>query len=169
MNDSKTKKIKPKSVGRVLAFQALYREELNPQESTIENWEELYDYYSQETQLTLSDKDRIIALAYARCLFEGTTDRRPQIDQLLNKALDKRTLKHTTIVDRNILRVAAYEMRFIKTAKAIVISEAIELGKKFGERNSQAFLNGVLDQVDNIPLNNAATIIVESTSSSSDK
>jgi N utilization substance protein B len=46
------------------------------------------------------------------------------------------------------LRVASYEIRFIKTPKAVVISQALELGKKFGEKETLRFLNGVLDRID---------------------
>ncbi|MBR5757732.1 MAG: transcription antitermination factor NusB [Thermoguttaceae bacterium] len=167
MSDKK-KKIKPNTIGRALALQALYQQELNPQDSLENDWRELYDCCCEETQASLTDEELANAIKYAQRLFEGTTTRLREIDDLLNKALDKRTLKQTTVVDRNILRVAAYEMRFVKTPKAIVISEAIELGKKFGESSSQAFINGVLDQIDGVPLDNSTFAVVE-TSSPEDK
>ena len=50
-------------------------------------------------------------------------------------------------VDRNILRMAVYEMRSGKTPAAIVINEAIELGRRFSGEQSARFLNGVLDAI----------------------
>lgn len=168
MNDNKKKRLQPRSVGRALAFQALYQEELNPL-SNERNWQDLLSCYCNEVQLSLTDSARAAALDFAKLLFEGTVDRRLEIDRILNEALDKRTLKNTTIVDRNILRVAAYEMRFVKTAKAIVISEAIELGKRFGDQKSRAFLNGVLDQVDKIQLPRSSSFTVLSSKASDDE
>ena len=161
----KQKKIKPNTIGRALALQALYQQELNPQDTFDIDWNELFDCYCEETQQFLTNEELARAIEFARRLFEGTTTRRLEVDELLNKALDKRTLKQTTVVDRNILRVAAYEMRFVKTPKAVVISEAIELGKKFGESASQAFLNGVLDQVDVVPLDNPTFVVGETQTS----
>ncbi len=160
--DDKRNKIKPNSIGRALAFQALYQQEFNPKDSSENDWNRLYDCYCEDSPTALADEELSDAFEYARRLFEGTIARRSEIDDLLNKALDKRTLKHTTAVDRNILRVAAYEMRFLKTPKAIVISEAIELGKTFGEKSSQAFLNGVLDQVGSFPPAGSKELISES-------
>lgn len=147
MKTSKNKKIKPQSIARALAFQALYQEELNPRFTEID-WQELLDDYCAETQTIIPNIDNAEVIRFARRLFDGVVDNKVRIDEILNKSLDKRTLKQTTVVDRNILRVATYEIVTIETAKAIVISEALELGKKFGDNGSRAFLNGVLDQVD---------------------
>lgn len=151
MNSNSKKKTNPHSIARIVAFQALYQEELNPT-GLESNLEGLLNDYCEESQTILSSDVRSLVVKFARRLFDGVVDRRMEIDRLLNDALNKRTLKHTAVVDRNILRVATYEMKFIKTAKAIVISEAMELGKKFGDRGSRAFLNGVLDQVDKIQI-----------------
>jgi N utilization substance protein B len=50
-------------------------------------------------------------------------------------------------VDRNVLRLAAYELLQTDVPVKVVINEAIELGKKFGSESSGAFVNGVLDKV----------------------
>lgn len=52
-------------------------------------------------------------------------------------------------IDRNILRIAVYEMKFAKEAlkENIAINEAVEIAKKFGTTESAAFVNGLLDQV----------------------
>jgi N utilization substance protein B len=50
-------------------------------------------------------------------------------------------------VDRNVLRIAAFELAFSDTPKAIVIDEAVELARRFGGEPSPAFVNGVLDSL----------------------
>jgi N utilization substance protein B len=51
------------------------------------------------------------------------------------------------IVDRNILRMAIYEMRDLKTPPAVVIDEALELARRYSETEAVPFVNGVLDSV----------------------
>jgi N utilization substance protein B len=51
------------------------------------------------------------------------------------------------VTDRSILRIAVYEILFMDTPKPVVISEAVELAKKFGTDQSAAFINGILDKV----------------------
>ncbi|MBR0225485.1 MAG: transcription antitermination factor NusB [Thermoguttaceae bacterium] len=138
-----------RSIGRAYALQALYQAELNPQ-ATAPSWDGEFD--DEEGFPSLAGKERAVATDFARLLFEGVVDRKSAVDALLNAAFDKgRTIERTSPVDRCILRLAAYEMHFIKTPKAVVISQAIELGVKYGDTKTHAFLNGVLDQIDKTP------------------
>ena len=152
-DDKKTNVYKLRSFGRLVAFQAAYQEELNPG-STERNWAshdpfaETLDAFCTETKTLLTGAERAETIDFARRLFEGYRDRRAEIDATLDAALTNRTLARVDVVARCILRVAAYEIRFIKTPKAVVISQALELGKKFGEKETTRFLNGVLDRVD---------------------
>ncbi|MBQ9872925.1 MAG: transcription antitermination factor NusB [Thermoguttaceae bacterium] len=145
MNETTRKQFLPLSIGRALALQAMYQAEANS--SAGRDWADLLDSYCEETQIELSSEERDGAIRFALRLFYGLSERLSELDQKLNKALDRRTLKNTTLVDRNILRVGAYEALFIKTPKAVVISEAIELALQFGSKNSIRFINGVLDRV----------------------
>ena len=142
------KKLSPnqlRSIGRVYALQALYQNELNPQSSDF-NWEGAPD--DEGTSQPLTPEAQEVALDFARSLYEGVADRKGEIDQALNAAFDKgRTIELTAPVDRCVLRLAAYEMLFVKTPRAVVISQAIELGAKFGDVRTSAFVNGVLDQI----------------------
>lgn len=136
-----------RSIGRLVAFQALYQEDMNPG-STERNWNQTLEAYCVESKTTLTGDERVEVLDFAKRLFEGARDRRVQIDEIIENVLENRTLARVNVVERNVLRVATYEMRFLKTPKAVVISEALELGKKFGEKETTGFLNGVLDRVD---------------------
>ena len=102
-----------------------------------------------EQEKPIGASERVEVLEFAKRLVTGYLERRGEVDMLISAALDKsRVLSRVTPIDRNILRVAAYEMRFLKNHKAVVISEAIKLGKKYGDKGSRAFINGVLDKID---------------------
>ena len=142
--DKKLKKNELRAIGRAYALQALYQHELNPQSQEF-NWENLDDESAPEP---LSAEDQGVALDFAQRLFEGVVDRKGEIDQALNAAFDKgRTIERTAPVDRCILRLAAFEILFSDTPRVVAISQAIELGNKFGDVKTRAFLNGVLDHL----------------------
>jgi len=52
-----------------------------------------------------------------------------------------------TTIDRNILRMASYEMMFAEVPGRVAINEAIEIAKRYGSKNSSQFVNGILDRV----------------------
>lgn len=86
------------------------------------------------------------AFEYAKLLVQGTVDHREKIDDLIRSQADNWRLERMPPVDRNILRLAIYEMMFEKdTPKLVVLDEAIELAKKFGSEQSGRFVNGLLD------------------------
>lgn len=83
----------------------------------------------------------------ASSLAVGTWTRRSIIDQMIVNSASNWTIERMAVVDRNILRMATYEMKFMDTKMAIVIDEAVELAKTFSTANSPAFINGVLSAV----------------------
>jgi len=86
------------------------------------------------------------AFEYAKELVRGTLDHQEKIDDLIRSQADNWRLERMPPVDRNILRLAIYEMMFEKdTPKLVVLDEAIELAKKFGSEQSGRFVNGLLD------------------------
>jgi len=86
---------------------------------------------------------------FCKDLVDGTTRNLPQIDALVSKYAKNWTINRMSVVDRSILRMAAYELVFSaeKTPAAAVIDEAIELAKKYSTDNSGKFINGLLDQL----------------------
>ncbi len=86
---------------------------------------------------------------FCQDLVEGTTRNLPQIDALVSKYARNWTIDRMSVVDRSILRMAAYELVFSqeKTPVPAVIDEAIELAKKYSTDNSGKFINGLLDQL----------------------
>jgi transcription antitermination factor NusB len=86
------------------------------------------------------------AFLYAQTLVRGTVDHREQIDEMIRGQADNWRLERMPAVDRNILRLAVYEMLFeMDIPKLVVVDEAIELAKKFGSEQSGRFVNGLLD------------------------
>jgi transcription antitermination protein NusB len=86
------------------------------------------------------------AFEYAQTLVRGALDNQEKIDDLIRSQADNWRLERMPAVDRNILRLAIYEMMFEKdTPKLVVLDEAIELAKKFGSEQSGRFVNGLLD------------------------
>lgn len=86
------------------------------------------------------------AFQYAKQLVEGTVEHREKIDTLIRSQADNWRLERMPAVDRNILRLAVYEMLHEReTPKLVVLDEAIELAKKFGSEQSGRFVNGLLD------------------------
>jgi transcription antitermination protein NusB len=86
------------------------------------------------------------AFQYAQQLVRGTVENLPQIDELIRGQADNWRLERMPAVDRNILRLAIFEMLYEKdTPKLVVVDEAIELAKKFGSEQSGRFVNGLLD------------------------
>jgi transcription antitermination protein NusB len=86
------------------------------------------------------------AFQYAQALVRGTVDHREEIDAMIRGQADNWRLERMPPVDRNILRLAIYEMLYEHdTPKLVVVDEAIELAKKFGSEQSGRFVNGLLD------------------------
>jgi len=97
--------------------------------------------------LSSSCKDREVR-QFAQRLVAGTHEMRGQIDAILTKVARNWDLKRMATLDRNILRMAIYELLYCDDIPPKVsINEAIELGKKFSTANSGAFINGILDRV----------------------
>ena len=86
--------------------------------------------------------------AFTRKLVNGTIDSREDIDIILTAAAENWRLERMALVDRNILRMAIFEMLHVEDIPAKVsINEAIELGKRFSTKQSGSFINGILDRI----------------------
>jgi len=94
---------------------------------------------------------------FAEQLVRGVQSDRTQIDELIQKSSSNWKLDRMARVDRNILRLAVYEiLRRADVPVRVTLNEAIELGKKFGSEESSAFVNGVLDKIAHTDIPGAA-------------
>ena len=80
-------------------------------------------------------------------LVRGTLDDREQIDRRVAEAAKNWRLERMPAVDRNVLRIAVYELVSADSPPPVVIDEAIEVARRFGGDESAGFVNGVLDEI----------------------
>jgi N utilization substance protein B len=124
-------------LGRIAAMQFFYQMD-SQRNCPIE--EQLKIFWSMHEQ---ADQAR----GYGEELINAMKDRIAELDAEIAKYVDNWELIRIAQVDRNILRVAIYEMKYRLDIPPIVsINEAIEIAKRFGGEQSGKFVNGVLDQ-----------------------
>jgi|SRR5579862_8080011 len=80
-------------------------------------------------------------------LVRGASEKAPEIDRRISQKSEHWRLERMPAVDRNILRLAVYEMNEMNTPAPVVIDEALELARQFSGDESVSFINGVLDAV----------------------
>lgn len=87
---------------------------------------------------------------FAMRLVDGTLDNRTEIDAAVQGVAQNWNLARMAVIDRNVLRLATYELLHCPDIPPkVAINEAIELGKRFSTQNSGAFINGILDKIMN--------------------
>ncbi|MGD2126077.1 MAG: transcription antitermination factor NusB [Desulfobacteraceae bacterium] len=85
---------------------------------------------------------------FSRQLVLGVWEKKDDLDELISRSSINWRLERMSLVDRNILRVAVFEVVFMKDIPPKVsIDEAVELGKSYGTEESGAFINGILDNI----------------------
>ncbi len=120
---------------RELALQLLYQHELT--RMSPEDMQRHFDSWRTAPESVS---------AFADELLRGTLAHLGEIDRELDVQTANWRLERLATVDRNILRMALYEILFHDdTPRAVIIDEAIEIAKKFGAEESARFVNGVLD------------------------
>lgn len=124
--------------GREAAVQLLYQRDLNQEQSISQ----AIDYFWKIRAAT----DRV--KAFCNQLAMGVMENQLEIDATLKKHIANYEMHRVAAVDRNILRLAIYEMKFCHDIPPVVsINEAIELAKSLGSPESGRFVNGILDKV----------------------
>ena len=122
---------------RELALQALFRMEMSGDAS-----EEMFQRFCEHYPQTVKSRPFFLQLV------KGVNSAQDSIDQLIEQYSHNWRLRRMSCVDRNILRIAVYEMLFCNDIPSKVsINEAIDIGKKYGTEESGAFINGILDSI----------------------
>jgi N utilization substance protein B len=129
--------------GREAAVQFLYQLDLNgekaPGDAAI-----FWALHSGPGKAVVPPKTR----AFTEQIVSGVMAHRDEIDERIKKYTANYELNRLAAVDRNILRVAIFEMLHSPdVAPVIIINEAIEIAKKFGAEKSGGFVNGILDRI----------------------
>jgi transcription antitermination protein NusB len=86
--------------------------------------------------------------SFCLSLYDGVVAKQAEIDLRLAEVAENWRLPRMAAVDRNVLRMGAYELIYLpETPPSVVLDEAIELARRYGSRDSSAFVNGVLDKL----------------------
>jgi N utilization substance protein B len=127
----------PRNRARQVVLQLLYQDDLNPEIDP-----------TAVTKFLRQELDRNASLIdFALSLLDGVRQHRAELDQVLAGKAQNWSLERMAVVDRNILRLGAYEILYADTPGPVAISEAVELAKLFGAQPSAPFVNGILDRV----------------------
>ena len=97
-----------------------------------------------ENQHTIADEIK----EFSDFLIKGVAENRDFINSVISKYATNWQIQRMPIVDRNILRLAAFELLFAEDIPPkVAINEAIEMAKRYGDKDSGKFVNGVLDKI----------------------
>jgi N utilization substance protein B len=125
-----------RSTGREAALQMLY---------SLESGGSIERVMMHYWRLTPGDPE---GREYADGLARGVAENLVRMDEMIRKASQNWRLERMARVDRNILRIGAWEILHSKDVpRAVIIDEGVELAKKFGTEDSSSFVNGVLDRI----------------------
>jgi N utilization substance protein B len=127
----------PRSQARQVVLQLLYQDDLNPAIAARTITQFLRKKLNRNASL----------MEFALSLLDGVREHRAELDQVLAEKAANWSLERMTAVDRNILRLGAYEILHAGTPGQVAINEAVELAKQFGAQQSASFVNGILDRV----------------------
>lgn len=134
-------------VAREIVVQSLYQMEMNEVDST-EAVEMLLEEAAEENETNRNISDEALMKDYVLSHVGGIWEAKPAIDDMLEHYLKGWQISRLSRVDRQILRLAAYEMIYLDDVPAkVAVNEAIELAKHFGTEDSGKFVNGVLGKM----------------------
>jgi N utilization substance protein B len=147
---------------RERAVQFLFQHDLNPPEKLDEALEQFWQSqrgaaiaeekgaatWGQESELPPPSADEAATRLFADPLIRGTLEYRNEADEVIKRHAKNWELHRIAAVDRNILRLAIYEMLHREDIPPVVsINEAVDIAKKFSTQDSGKFVNGILDKV----------------------
>jgi N utilization substance protein B len=135
--------IRRRTRAREISLQFLYMLEVRGSSAL----EELDAFVDHHTKGGPDPKGREEVAAYARDICHGVYDHRPDIDAWIEAIAENWRLGRMAAIDRNVLRLATYELLHkADVPYKVVINEAIEIAKRFSTAQSGAFVNGILDR-----------------------
>jgi len=146
---------------RERAIQFLFQHDLNPPEdldAAVEHFwasqrkaalvEEDKATWGQHVEVPPPTADDITVRLFADPLIRGTLEHRDECDEIIKKHAKNWDLHRIATVDRNVMRLAIYEMLYREDIPPVVsINEAVDIAKKFSTHDSGKFVNGILDKV----------------------
>ena len=138
--------VKSRRQAREVALQVLY------QCDTLEDWSDealdlcLSRFFAEDPPVDEDSRD--LYRIYAIELVKGVRGKIKEIDERISAASENWSFSRMARVDRNILRIAVFEICFsAEVPDKVSINEAIEVARRFGARETPAFVNGILDRI----------------------
>lgn len=106
--------------------------------------EEVFSYFEKEEE---PDRD---SAAFVRQILFGVAEKCAELDAIISQFAKNWKLNRIALIDKNILRMASYEMLYMKEIPHVVsINEAVDIAKKYSTADSGKFVNGILDKIKN--------------------
>jgi transcription antitermination factor NusB len=129
--------MKKRTRARELALQFLYQLDLRGP-----------DFLGEAKAFFRSEEEDKSSREFATGLVNGVAAHREELDAVIRAVAQNWEITRMAVIDRNVLRMAAYELFHCPDIPPkVAINEAIELGKRFSTQNSGAFINGILDKI----------------------
>jgi len=120
---------------RELALQALFQGEISGPAGLLD-FEEFCAHFQVNKK----------SVPYARKLLDGVREKEGVINRLISRYAQNWRLERMSVIDRNILRIAVYELYYQDDVPtSVAINEAVEIAKRFSTDDSGPFINGILD------------------------
>lgn len=136
-----------KRLGRELAMQFLFQCEMNGETPELVGWEDFFERMKAEHQLR-DNRHARKAREYAELLFQGVAIHRDAIDAAIRKRSENWDFDRLSMVDRNVMRLAVFEMLFVPEVPPVVsINEAVEIAMDYSGEKSGGFINGILNGI----------------------
>ncbi|MGA2066182.1 MAG: transcription antitermination factor NusB [Thermoguttaceae bacterium] len=166
--------MRPRTFAREIAFQVVYRDDLNPQAAAapegapqdalldqgrqtrelvalVEQWSEAEGVEEPERGADARLRAQWLRdpalVEFTRLLVAGVREHRGELDERITRAAANWSLDRMAATDRNLLRLGAYELLYGGVPPKVAIDEAVELAKRFGGAQSAQFVNGILDHL----------------------
>jgi len=141
-----SKKLTPRRMGREWALQFLYQLDIRQtglEEDDLEIfWEQL-----DRSARKIRPREFEQARSFAEELIRGVFERREVLDEKIAAFAIDWEVSRMAAVDRNLLRLGAWEILFSEVPSEVAINEALEISKAFCEKDTTGFVNAILDQI----------------------
>ena len=144
---------KTKYYGRLYAFQFLYREASNEKlslddlQTSLNEFEESLESIIQEQDLT--GKMQLPSKELGKIIIENFIQNSEVIQNEVKVFLHRNNFENLTSIEKTILKLGYYELKFTKDSYSEIINDYINLAKIYGKKDSYSIVNGVLDSVKN--------------------
>jgi transcription antitermination protein NusB len=144
--------VKERRAARRLALDVLYEAEIRdllPREAFAARREEGWVVEIPDEEAPgIEEEPTEGAIGYARVLIEGVQSHQAEIDMLITRYADRWAIQRMPVVDRNLVRIAVFELLFDDDVPVpVAINEAVELAKELSTEDSGRFVNGLLGRI----------------------